>query len=77
MQARFEESNNRFFDEFLPGQSFEKERPEATVDSIRLKEVEQMVYELTKTLLSEKVNSERPGIKQELASAKQKIQKEV
>lgn len=57
VQSRFEESNKKYFDEFLPGESFELSTSKQTVDSIPFKEVEQLAHNLTKTLLSETVNS--------------------
>lgn len=62
VQSRFEESNKKFFDKFLPGRSFELEMSSEWVNSMPLKEVEQVVRELTKTLLSEKVSSNGPAL---------------
>lgn len=55
LRDRFAESNNKFFDEFLPGQSFKLEASAKTSDSIPVREVERLVYDLTKSLLSSKV----------------------
>ena len=60
IQNRFIESNRLFLDEFLPGQEFVLEQKQDEKDSISLDSAEQMVYELTKILLSEKVNTGRP-----------------
>ena len=62
VQSRFTESNRRFFDEFLPGQGFEMKESKDTIDSIPLGQVEKIVQDLTKTLLSEKVNSHGPAL---------------
>lgn len=62
VQSRFAESNKKFFDEFLPGQNFEIKKPTGSIDSLQIKEVEQIVQDLTKTLISEKVNSHGPAL---------------
>lgn len=62
VQSRFETSNKKFLSEFLPSQSFELKSSGETIDSIPLKEVEQVTYELTKTLLSEKLHSNGPRL---------------
>lgn len=62
VQARFEDANKNFFDEFLPGQFFELQRPNEAEESMPLSEVEQLVRELTKTLLAQKVNTIGPAL---------------
>lgn len=58
VQFRFRESNKLFFDEFLPGEDFEPIiQGSATESSIPFNEVETMVYELTKKILSNKRNN--------------------
>ena len=62
VQSRFAESNKKFFDEFLPGQGFEMKKSKDTIDSIPLEQVERIVQDLTRTILSEKVNSHGPAL---------------
>ena len=62
VQSRFAESNRKFFDEFLPGQGFEMKKSRDTIESMPLGQVEKIVQDLTKKLLSEKVNSHGPAL---------------
>lgn len=62
IQSRFSSSNRKFFDEFLNGESFDLEGLKETVDSLPIKEVERLIYELTKTLLSQRVSLDNPKL---------------
>lgn len=62
IQSKFELVNSQFFDEFLPGQNFELETPKETGDLMPIIEVEQLVYQLTKTLLSHKAILNNPAL---------------
>lgn len=53
VQARFGESNKKFFEEFLPGRSFQDIQVElGAPSSISVQDGERIVYEITKQLLA-------------------------
>lgn len=63
VQNRFDETNKRFFDEFMPGRRFQLTQPNVDNELICLRDAERAVYDLTKELLLQEISTTGRALK--------------